>query len=233
MSDNLVEKIDSIIEDLEEVRSILSNESSSDRTKEPKSRSNKEHKKETKPKKTPKKPVEPNEVEQPPEPEVLAEGSFDGYNMVTAEGQAYEVPPNYAAKSKLVYGDKLALTIENGRNMYKQLEKVERMSTHGLLTRRDDGWHIITESGIYKVQDGSVEFNKGVEGMEAEVLIPANNFSVPFATLDKIHTEDKEHTPGNNPGPREGNNGDAIDSTPRTSQNLPSDPRIVHDDDLR
>ena len=49
-------------------------------------------------------------------------GLFDGYKLVIKDGSSFEVPQNYAAKTKLVFGDKLRMTEENGKKMFKQVQ---------------------------------------------------------------------------------------------------------------
>ena len=44
----------------------------------------------------------------------VIEGVFDGQTMIGPDGKNYPVPANYASKSKLVEGDILKLTINEG-----------------------------------------------------------------------------------------------------------------------
>ncbi len=114
------------------------------------------------------------------------EGTFDGIYMIMDDGQKREVPLNYAAKSKLVYGDKLKIVNENGKDMFKQVEKVERKEMHGVLSKKEGGWYVLTDAGSYKVSDIAAEFQKAEINDEAIVLLPASNISVPYATIDEL-----------------------------------------------
>lgn len=70
------------------------------------------------------------------ENERVIEGVFDGQIMIGADGQEYDVPANYASKSKLVEGDILKLTINNlGAFIYKQIKPIERVRQVGLLVQ--------------------------------------------------------------------------------------------------
>ena len=62
----------------------------------------------------------------------IIEGIFDGENMIGPDGKKYSVPPNYASKSKLVFGDRLKLIIsDTGKFTYKQIGPVERRYVTG------------------------------------------------------------------------------------------------------
>src|SRR3989338_8200808 len=63
----------------------------------------------------------PSRRTDPSEGEIV-EGVFDGLAMIGADGRSYTMPANYAAKSKLVEGDLLKLTIlADGTFLYKQI----------------------------------------------------------------------------------------------------------------
>ncbi|CAN5173246.1 hypothetical protein BH11PAT4_BH11PAT4_2750 [soil metagenome] len=73
------------------------------------------------------------------------EGTFDGERMVDTNGKSYQVPPNYASKSKLIEGDPLKLYIgADGKYVYKQLGPVERRNVGGVL--RMEGNHYVVDS---------------------------------------------------------------------------------------
>jgi hypothetical protein len=73
------------------------------------------------------------------------EGAFDGERMVDTNGKSYQVPPNYASKSKLIEGDPLKLYIgADGKYVYKQLGPVERRNVGGVL--RMEGNHYVVDS---------------------------------------------------------------------------------------
>ncbi|OGC49189.1 hypothetical protein A3A69_02500, partial [candidate division WWE3 bacterium RIFCSPLOWO2_01_FULL_37_15] len=88
------------------------------------------------------------------------EGVFDGTYLVTQDGQKYEVPANYAAKSRLVYGDLLKMVEEEGKTMFKQIEKAPRKRIEGILNKKEGSWYILTDSGSYKISDNAAEFSR-------------------------------------------------------------------------
>ncbi|MFC1621784.1 hypothetical protein ACFL13_00110 [Patescibacteria group bacterium] len=129
-------------------------------------------------------------------------GTFDGFNMVTAEGKEYEIPANYAAKSKLVYGDALKLVEEDGKKLFKHINKVKRKKTDGILTKKEGDWYALTDSGSYRVSDTAADFQKAQLNSQATVLLPEENLGAPFATLDEVEgfsqsrkEEEKKTTP--------------------------------------
>ena len=117
------------------------------------------------------------------------EGVFDGQYLVAEDGRKTEVPPNYAAKSKLVYGDILKVFMDSGKQIFKQIDRVERQVIEGVLTKKEGKWYLLSDVGSYKVSDASAEFNKAKINDRAFALIPAENTKVPFACLDRIITE--------------------------------------------
>jgi hypothetical protein len=123
------------------------------------------------------------------------EGVFDGFNMTDSEGKTYEVPANYAAKSRLVFGDKLKMVEKDGRQLFKQLEKVPRKTSQGIATKKEGLWYAITDTGSYKISDVAAEFNEIQINEELVVIIPEDNLGAPFAALDKVirpETEEKD-----------------------------------------
>lgn len=117
------------------------------------------------------------------------EGVYDGTHMTADDGQKYEVPANYAAKSRLVYGDRLKKIEENGATLFKQIVKVPRKKIQGILNKKEGMWYIITDAGSYKIADVAAEFNHAELHDEAEALIPESDANAPFAALDKILTQ--------------------------------------------
>ena len=117
------------------------------------------------------------------------EGVFDGQYLVAEDGRKTEVPPNYAAKSKLVYGDILKVFMDSGKQIFKQIDRVERQVIEGVLTKKEGKWYLLSDVGSYKVSDASAEFSKAKINDRAFALIPAENTKVPFACLDRIITE--------------------------------------------
>lgn len=114
------------------------------------------------------------------------EGYFDGQNLIADDGRKTEVPGNYAAKSRLVYGDRLKVFSESGKQIFKQITKVERKKIEGVLGKKEGSWYILTKEGTYKIADLAAEFNKADLNDKANAFIPSNNQNVPYASLDKV-----------------------------------------------
>lgn len=114
------------------------------------------------------------------------EGTFDGEYLVTEDGKKKVVPANYAAKSRLVYGDKLKLFKDGDKDIYKQIDRPERKKVEGILTKKEGKWYLLSDSGSYKISDVSAQFNDAQLNDEAEAFIPADNLKAPFAALDRI-----------------------------------------------
>ncbi len=114
-------------------------------------------------------------------------GQFDGLHMVAQDGQKYEVPANYAAKSRLVFGDKLKMIQENGANVFKLIDKVPREKIDGIVTRKDGKWYVLSPAGSYKISDTAAEFNKLNVNDEIQALLPKGNYTTPYAAFDKLN----------------------------------------------
>lgn len=114
------------------------------------------------------------------ESERVVEGVFDGQNMIGADGQQYDVPANYASKSKLVEGDILKLTINNlGAFIYKQIKPIERIRKLGELEQDFQSlqYYAVVDGKKWKLLTASVTYFKGVPGDEVIFLIPAEGES--------------------------------------------------------
>jgi len=116
-------------------------------------------------------------------------GTFDGTHMVTKEGERHEVSANYAAKSKILYGTQLKMIEEDGRKFFKQIEKPEAKEVSGILAKKAGKWHLLTDSGSYKISDRAAEFQDAEANMEAVALVPEDNTGVPFAALKRVLNE--------------------------------------------
>lgn len=114
------------------------------------------------------------------------EGVFDGVNLICDNGEKHEVPANYAAKSRLVFGDRLKIVEEDGKKVFKQITKVERKEIKGILSKKEGKWYLLSDSGTYKISDIAAEFNRAELNEEAVGLIPLDQPNVPFAALDLI-----------------------------------------------
>lgn len=113
-------------------------------------------------------------------------GTFDGFNLVTVDNNKFEVPENYAAKSRLVYGDKLKMIEDDGKNLFKIIQKVEKEKVSGILLKKEDVWYLKTRDNEYLVPKVGVEFYNATEGLPAIGIIPKDNPNVPYAALDTV-----------------------------------------------
>ena len=114
------------------------------------------------------------------------EGVFDGQYLVAEDGRKTEVSANYAAKSKLVYGDILKVFTDSGKQIFKQIDRVGRKKIEGILTKKEGKWYLLADTGSYRVSDVSADYNKAELNDKASAFIPAENPKVPFATLDNV-----------------------------------------------
>ncbi len=109
----------------------------------------------------------------------IVEGVFDGENMIGPDGKQYNVPANYASKSKLVEGDILKLTITpRGTFIYKQIGPIERARIIGTLEQDSTGnFFIMSDAKKLRVLTASVTYYKGTAGDEIVVLVPKTGAS--------------------------------------------------------
>lgn len=118
----------------------------------------------------------------------VVEGVFDGLNMVGPDGKQYNVPANYASKSKLVEGDVLKLTISNdGSFVFKQIGPVDRRRLIGMLTQDEatGEYQVLTNGKNYKVLLASITYFKGEVGDEVVVLVPVDK-QTEWAAVENI-----------------------------------------------
>ena len=118
----------------------------------------------------------------------VVEGVFDGENMVGSDGRKYNVPPNYASKSKLIEGDLMKLTIKpNGAFLFKQIGPIERERKVGQLAHDSDTgeYGALVGAKLYRILKASVSYYKGNIGDEVILLVPKNNPSK-WAAVDNI-----------------------------------------------
>ena len=119
-------------------------------------------------------------------------GLFDGAFLVDENNTKYEVPANYAAKSRLIFGDKLKLVEIDGNKMFKQIEKLARKKLEGVASKKEGKWYAITDSGTYKISDVAADFNKLEINDKVVVLIPEGTANVPYAAFDKVLNKDTQ-----------------------------------------
>lgn len=114
-------------------------------------------------------------------------GVFDGQQMIGNDKKTYQVPANYASKSKLIPGDVLKLTIsEDGKFVYKQIGPVNRKNVIGVLEEIADGeYQVDVEGKKYRVLLASVTYFKAKSGDQLSIVIPAEGES-DWAAVDNI-----------------------------------------------
>jgi len=113
------------------------------------------------------------------------EGMFDGKYVITDANEKIEVPANYAAKSRIVYGDRLKIYEEDGKKMFKQVEKVSRKKVDAVVSKKEGKFYALTQYGDHELSPIAVEFNFIKVGDKIQVILPESNLKTPFATLDK------------------------------------------------
>lgn len=120
--------------------------------------------------------------------EKMIEGVFDGQGMVGADGEQYDVPANYASKSKLVEGDIMKLTINNlGAFVYKQIKPIDRLRKVGELDQDAQSlqYYALADGKKWKLLTASVTYFRGEPGDEVYFLVPAEGGSR-WAAVDNI-----------------------------------------------
>lgn len=105
--------------------------------------------------------------------EKIIEGTFNGEEMITTDGNNYPVPANYASKSKLVEGDGLKLTIaDDGSFIFKQIKPIERKSLVGTLDLDGNAYTVLVDGKSYKVLTASITFYKAEPGDQVTIIVP-------------------------------------------------------------
>lgn len=119
-------------------------------------------------------------------------GYFDGSYMVTADNEKFPVNENYSAKSRILYGDNLKMIEEDGKTIFKLIDKQEKEKVEGVLNKKDGKWYLLTDKGTYRISDVAASFNDATLQDKARALIPEGKHSVPFAALDKVYKDAEE-----------------------------------------
>jgi len=120
--------------------------------------------------------------------ERIIEGVFNGERMVSGDGSEYNVPANYASKSKLVEGDILKLTIrKDGSFIYKQIGPVERKQLVATLAQNESlgEWYAVEDGTRWKLLTASVTYFHGDPGDEIVILTPKDGISK-WAAVENI-----------------------------------------------
>jgi hypothetical protein len=117
-------------------------------------------------------------------------GTFDGQIMIGDDGKQYPIPANYASKSKLIEGDMLKLTIDNGNFMYKQVGPIERKNLIGIAGQDEGGNYFIIADGVpYKILLASITYFKISPGDEVVITVPAEEKSL-WAAVENVLQKD-------------------------------------------
>ena len=127
--------------------------------------------------------------------ERIIEGVFNGERMISGDGIEYNVPANYASKSKLIEGDILKLTIsKDGSFIYKQIGPVERKQLVATLTEdgETDEWYAVDGGERWKLLTASVTYFHGAPGDEVVILIPQEGKSK-WAAVENIIKNSNRH----------------------------------------
>lgn len=109
-----------------------------------------------------------------PGADYIVEGVFDGEKMIAQDGSVYEVPANYASKSKLLEGDILKLTInKKGDRIFKQIAPAQRTRVVGALAidETSGSYYIMVDERVYRVNPAAVTYYRGEIGDEVIALI--------------------------------------------------------------
>ncbi len=112
--------------------------------------------------------------------ERIIEGVFNGEKMVSGDGIEYNIPANYASKSKLIEGDILKLTINrDGSFIYKQIGPVERRQLVAALANNEKTgeWFALESGKKWKLLTASVTYFHGQPGDEVVIIIPKESDS--------------------------------------------------------
>jgi len=110
-------------------------------------------------------------------------GKYDGMFMVTEAGKKYPVPDNYAAKTQLVYGDKLKMVEGPEGRRFKHIEKIPRVEVEAALTVKDGRFVAVSLEGSYKLIQSAVRYLRGEEGDKVRILLPRDEKHAPFAAI--------------------------------------------------
>ncbi len=120
----------------------------------------------------------------------VVEGVFDGQAMIDSMKKSYQIPANYASKSKLVAGDVLKLTIlDDGTFLYKQIGPVKRIKLVGELIEIGEGKYAVkTDDAQFQVLSASVTYFKAKTGDRLTILVP-EEVSSDWAAVENIISE--------------------------------------------
>ena len=117
------------------------------------------------------------------------EGIFNGEKLISAAGTSFDVPANYASKSKLVSGDVMKLTIlDDGSFLFKQIGPVERKKLIGKLSELAPGkYSVSVGKNQYRVLSASVTYFKAMSGDQLTISVPKDQPAEWAAVENKIN----------------------------------------------
>lgn len=120
-------------------------------------------------------------------------GTFNGQTMDADDGRQYPVPSNYASKSRLVCGDRLKLTMDNGQFIYKQIQPMERKNVIAKYVWDDILKRAMFQAGdrYYKVLPQSVSYYGPSVGDEVVLIVPRGTESE-WAALEAVITPKRQ-----------------------------------------
>lgn len=126
-------------------------------------------------------------AEEKPESPEGKTGVFEGESVIINE-KKYQVPPNYASKSRLVIGDKLKLIKLGDYNEFKLEEEVPRASAEGILTKKENQWVVLVNNVEFRVISAAIRFYEGEIGDKVELVLPQGYEQNPpiWAAVQKI-----------------------------------------------
>lgn len=115
-------------------------------------------------------------------------GIFDGEFMVEEGGKRHQVPPNYASKTMLVPGDTVRMIEDSagGQTKYKQIGKVERSKTEGVLVKKDGKFEVLSEEGSFKVLSAAIKHYNGEVGDQVFIQYPKQHVKGSWAAVEKV-----------------------------------------------
>lgn len=116
----------------------------------------------------------------------IVEGIYDGQYLIDKNKRKFNVPENYASKSKLVEGDILKLIItSDGSFIFKQIEPIEREKKLAKIKRKNNNLCAYCDGKYYNLLKASLSYFKAKEGDEATIIVAKNN-NCKHAALENI-----------------------------------------------
>lgn len=114
-------------------------------------------------------------------------GEFNGRNMIGDDGIMYEVPGNYASKSRLLQGDRLRMDLmPNGAVIYKQIEPQRQTRIIARVQiKNGHSYNLVCENKTYRLLKESATYFKVQDGDNVVALIPAEQES-DWAVIDNV-----------------------------------------------